>query len=113
FTERGLVHVRAKLVGDGGICFSVRDTGIGIAGENKDVVWQEWGQIESAQRPKYKGSGLGLPLARQLATLLGGTTWLRSELGKGSTFYVEIPTAVTSTTPPMRASETLQTILIV
>lgn len=113
FTERGVVHVRAKLVGDGGICFSVRDTGIGIAGENKDVVWQEWGQIESAQRPKYKGSGLGLPLARQLATLLGGTTWFESTLGEGSTFYVEIPTAVAATVEPGVRPERDDVILMV
>lgn len=100
FTERGTVHVRAVLVGDGGVRFSVRDTGIGIAPEHRELVWQEWGQVESDQRPRHKGSGLGLPLARQLATLLGGITWLESTVGQGSTFYVEIPTVVAAAAPP-------------
>jgi signal transduction histidine kinase len=94
FTESGTVHVRATVTENDGVRFSVRDTGIGIAEENKELVWQEWGQIEADQRPRHKGSGLGLPLARQLAGLLGGTTWLESTLGEGSTFYVEIPRAI-------------------
>lgn len=98
FTERGTVHVRALVVPGGGVRFSVRDTGIGIAPENQQLVWQEWGQVEADQRARYKGSGLGLPLARQLATLLGGSTWLESTLGEGSTFFVEIPTVVSG--PP-------------
>ncbi len=102
FTERGTVHVRATLTRDSGVRFSVRDTGIGIAPENRDLVWQEWGQVESDQRPRHKGSGLGLPLSRQLAVLLGGKTWLESTLGEGSTFFVEIPTVVK---PPVTADE--------
>lgn len=113
FTEQGTVQVRATLVPNGGVRFSVQDTGIGIADENQELVWQEWGQIETDQRPKHKGSGLGLPLARQLATLLGGTTWLESALGKGSTFYVEIPTAVAPTPEPVSPQEEEGTILIV
>lgn len=112
FTERGTVQVQAILVPNGGVRFSVQDTGIGISAEHKDLVWQEWGQIESDQRPKHKGSGLGLSLARQLATLLGGSTWFESTLGEGSTFYVEIPTAVAVIAkPPDR--ETKDAILIV
>ncbi|MBT9329570.1 ATP-binding response regulator [Paracidobacterium acidisoli] len=113
FTERGKVHVSAALVPNGGVRFSVRDTGIGIADENKELVWQEWGQIEADQRSRHKGSGLGLPLARQLATLLGGSTWLESTLGEGSTFYVEIPTAVAASSEPAPLSESEQTILMV
>jgi CheY-like chemotaxis protein len=113
FTERGTVHVRATLTSDGGVRFSVRDTGIGIAPENVELVWQEWGQVESDQRPRHKGSGLGLPLSRQLASLLGGKTWLESTPGEGSTFYVEIPTAVKSTPVPSEPRRDEETILIV
>lgn len=98
FTEVGTVHVRATLTGDTGVRFSVADTGVGIAEENKEMVWQEWGQVDMDQRPRHKGSGLGLPLSRQLATLLGGTVWLESTLGEGSIFYVEIPKAVSGGT---------------
>ena len=113
FTERGTVHVRANLTRDGGVRFSVRDTGIGIAPENAELVWQEWGQVESDQRPRHKGSGLGLPLSRQLAGLLGGKTWLESTLGEGSTFYVEIPTAVKPSAVGAEQIESEATILII
>lgn len=113
FTERGTVHVRASLTRDGGVRFSVRDTGIGIAPEHKELVWEEWGQVESDQRPRHKGSGLGLPLSRQLAGLLGGKTWLESTLGEGSTFYVEIPTAVKASTTAAEPSRNEETILII
>ncbi|HEV2576307.1 MAG TPA: ATP-binding protein [Acidobacteriaceae bacterium] len=113
FTERGTVHVRANLTRDGGVRFSVRDTGIGIAPEHAELVWQEWGQVESDQRPRHKGSGLGLPLSRQLAGLLGGKTWLESTLGEGSTFYVEIPTAVKSSTVRPEPVKSEATMLII
>lgn len=113
FTERGTVHVRATLIRGGGVRFSVRDTGIGIAPENIELVWQEWGQVESDQRPRHKGSGLGLPLSRQLASLLGGKTWLESTLGEGSTFYVEIPTAVQASAPTVDPRTDEDTILII
>jgi signal transduction histidine kinase len=96
FTECGTVRVRAELTGETGVRFAVTDTGVGIAEENKELVWQEWGQVEADQRPRHKGSGLGLPLARQLATLLGGSVWLESTLGEGSAFYLEVPQAVAS-----------------
>ncbi len=113
FTERGTVHVRANLTREGGVRFSVRDTGIGIAEQNKELVWQEWGQVESYQRPRHKGSGLGLPLSRQLAILLGGKTWLESTLGEGSTFYVEIPTAVKASAVAAEPTENEAMILII
>lgn len=94
FTERGTVNVFAERTGSTGIRFTVADTGIGIALEHQDVVWQEWGQIEHDHKPRHKGSGLGLPLSRQLAELLGGTTGLISEPGVGSQFFVDLPSAV-------------------
>ncbi len=113
FTERGTVRVRAILRGASGVRFSVHDTGIGISKENQELVWQEWGQVEADQRPRHKGSGLGLPLARQLATLLGGTTWLDSQVGSGSSFYVEIPTAVSPDVEVTPSPEEEKAILIV
>lgn len=113
FTERGTVQVNATLVGRDGVRFSVRDTGIGIAEEHRELVWQEWGQIEGDQRPKHKGSGLGLPLARQLAKLLGGTTWLESSVGEGSTFYVEVPTVVAAAPEPVVEADDALSVLIV
>lgn len=92
FTERGEVRVTARLTPSGdAIVFAVSDTGIGIAPENIDLVFQEFGQIEGQIQKKFKGSGLGLPLSKGFAELLGGRVWLESVAGKGSTFYAEIP----------------------
>jgi signal transduction histidine kinase len=112
FTECGRVRVRAELTGETGVRFAVEDTGIGIADENKELVWQEWGQVETDQRPRHKGSGLGLPLAKQLATLLGGSVWFESTLGEGSTFYLEMAKAV-ARAETVRPVEPAKTILIV
>lgn len=112
FTERGTVRVCAELTGETGLRFSVADTGVGIADENKELVWQEWGQVESDQRPRHKGSGLGLPLARQLATLLGGSVWLESTLGEGSAFFLEVPKALANA-EPVASADPEKIILIV
>jgi signal transduction histidine kinase/CheY-like chemotaxis protein len=113
FTERGTVRVRVALTGATGVRFSVEDTGMGIADQNKELVWQEWGQIEADQRPRHRGSGLGLPLSRQLATLLGGSVWLESTLGKGSAFHLEVPKAVSVASEATKHGPSTKTILIV
>jgi signal transduction histidine kinase/CheY-like chemotaxis protein len=92
FTEEGSVRVSVRLSDDRqSAIFSVADTGIGIAPEHVDLIFQEFGQVDNAVQRKHRGSGLGLPLAKGLAELLGGRVWLESAVGKGSTFYAEIP----------------------
>ena len=91
YTERGEVRV-AAVRDDDHIIFSVADTGIGIAREDQARIFDEFTQIDSPLQKKVKGTGLGLPLARKLARLLGGEVWLQSEPGLGTTFYVSIPT---------------------
>ncbi len=91
FTERGEVRVRAARQPDGQLAISVKDTGIGIAPENHERVFEEFSQIDSPLQRRQKGTGLGLPLARRLAELLGGTLTLQSEPGQGSTFTLTIP----------------------
>jgi signal transduction histidine kinase len=92
FTERGEVRVACRLSADEeSVIFAVSDTGIGIAPENVGLIFQEFGQVDSVMQRKFRGSGLGLPLSKGLAELLGGRVWLESEPGKGSTFYAEIP----------------------
>ncbi len=92
FTERGAVSVSARLNDDGTTAiFSVSDTGAGIAPEHLDLIFQEFAQIESPIQKKFKGTGLGLPLSKGLAELLGGSVRVESVVGKGSTFFAEIP----------------------
>ena len=91
FTERGEVRVSVTRGGDGMVSFSVADTGIGIKEEDQERIFQEWTQVEGKLQKVAKGSGLGLPLSRKLAQLLGGNVYVKSEVGVGSTFTVVIP----------------------
>ncbi len=90
FTEQGEVVVSAKRI-DASIVFSVADTGVGIAPEHRELVLQEWAQVEGSGPTKHAGSGLGLPLAKSFAELLGGEMWFESEVGRGSRFYLRLP----------------------
>lgn len=92
FTERGEVRVAAALA-DGGeaIAFSVADTGIGIAPADQERIFEEFTQVEHRLQRGVRGTGLGLPLSKRLAELLGGTLRLDSEPGAGSTFTVTLP----------------------
>lgn len=92
FTERGVVWVQATHdPRTGRNVFSVRDTGIGIAPADQERIFEEFVQIESRLQVRSKGTGLGLPLSRKLAEVLGGEIWVASEPGKGSTFFLAIP----------------------
>ena len=90
FTERGEVRVRAMAAGSA-IIFSVEDTGIGIAPADQVRIFEEFTQVENHLQRHIKGTGLGLPLCRKLATLLGGNVAVKSEIGVGSTFSITIP----------------------
>lgn len=91
YTERGEVRVKAELVDESNVSFSVVDTGIGIARADQVRVFEEFVQVENRLQRTVKGTGLGLPLSRKLAQLLGGEVTLESELGVGSTFSVRVP----------------------
>ena len=92
FTERGEVRVAAQWNdAEGTITFSVADTGFGIAAADQERIFEEFTQLNNPVQRKVKGTGLGLPLCRKLAALLGGKIELKSELGVGSTFYLTIP----------------------
>ena len=91
FTPKGSVTVSAAFVDGYDVQFIVKDTGIGIAREHQETIFNEFSQVENPLQERYRGTGLGLPLCRNLAMLLGGKIWLESELGNGSTFFVRIP----------------------
>ena len=92
FTERGEVRVAATLTADGrSVTFSVADTGIGIAQEDQTRIFEEFSQIDHPIQRQVKGTGLGLPLCRKLAQLLGGSIEVSSRPGEGSTFVATIP----------------------
>lgn len=92
FTEHGEIRVVASLqAGGASVRFDVSDTGIGIAPENHELIFEEFGQVKNPLQYKSRGTGLGLPLCRKLAGLLGGSVELQSEPGCGSTFSAIVP----------------------
>ena len=107
FTPKGQVRVSATLADKQDVLFTVADSGIGIAPEHHETVFTEFSQIENPLQDKHRGTGLGLPLCRNLAMLLGGKIWLESELGKGSTFFVKIPAVYVGELAPQDDSAAL------
>ena len=91
FTPNGSVTVSARMLPGDEVEFRVADTGIGIAPEHHETIFKEFSQVDNPLQDKYRGTGLGLPLCRNLAKLLGGSIWLESDLGSGTTFFVRIP----------------------
>ena len=90
--DGGQVALRARLV-ERGLEVSVSDTGIGIAPEDQEKVFEEFRQVGGDYKTKQEGTGLGLALARRFVELHGGVISVQSELGKGATFTFTIPEA--------------------
>jgi hypothetical protein len=85
------VRLTAHLEGEGFVAFQVADTGIGIAREDQERIFEEFLQVESELQTRVKGTGLGLPLSKRLVELLGESIRVESEIGMGSTFHVRLP----------------------
>lgn len=99
FTPQGEVRVAARAEGEGMVRFSVSDTGIGIAHEHLAHLFNDFSQVDSPIQKRLRGTGLGLALSRQLATLLGGYVEAQSELGRGSVFSVVVPIELDTSAP--------------
>ena len=90
FTEHGQVTLRLSLE-DGQPSFAVSDTGIGIAAEQQELIFEAFRQADGAITRRYGGTGLGLSISRDLALLLGGALSVTSQPGEGSTFTLRLP----------------------
>ena len=91
--EGGQIKVETQL-GDSAVIVSVTDTGIGIAKEDQEAVFEEFRQVGTNYAQKREGTGLGLTLTRRFVEMHGGKIWVESEVGKGSTFTFTLPTTV-------------------
>ncbi len=88
--EGGRISVAATAT-DGFVAISVSDTGIGIAPEDQEAVFEEFRQVGRDDARKVEGTGLGLTLARKFVELHGGRIGVRSQVGQGSTFTFTLP----------------------
>ena len=88
--EGGQIKVEATL-GDSVVIISVTDTGIGIAPEDHEAIFEEFRQVGTNYAQKREGTGLGLSLTRKFVEMHGGKIWVESELGKGSMFIFTLP----------------------
>ena len=106
FTERGEIRVSAALApGGDAVEFAVADTGIGIAPEDQERIFEEFTQLDHPMQHRVKGTGLGLPLSRKLARLLGGDVSVESAPQRGSTFRVTVPVVYGPSPAPGPAAE--------
>ncbi|HEX2100525.1 MAG TPA: response regulator, partial [Candidatus Synoicihabitans sp.] len=126
FTERGSVQVDIRRVTSGWarsattlnkaemvVAFAVTDTGIGIAKEKQEIIFESFQQADAGTARRFGGTGLGLSISREIATMLGGVLQLESDVGKGSTFTLFLPARLDPSAvrrlPPPAARDALET----
>ncbi len=90
FTQQGRIGISARVAG-GALYGEIKDSGIGICPDDQQFIFDEFYQVDELASAKYRGSGLGLTLVRDLIQLLGGSIEVRSEVGSGTTFSFRIP----------------------
>jgi signal transduction histidine kinase/CheY-like chemotaxis protein len=107
FTERGEIQVRvaAREAGTGPLVlrFEIEDTGIGIDGEALDTIFESFTQADASTTRRFGGTGLGLAICRSLVAQMDGEIGVESELGRGSTFWFELPAEQAGSLPPEHA----------
>ena len=99
FTEGGEIVLRISCPKDDRLRFEVRDTGIGIKKEHLNKIFESFSQANTATTRRFGGTGLGLTITKNLVSLMDGKIDVTSEMGKGSTFSVEIPLKAGASSP--------------
>ena len=103
FTDAGIIELALDLDNGNRVRFAVTDSGIGIAPEHHQTIFEAFRQADGTTSRRYGGTGLGLSISRDLATLLGGAIRVSSTLGAGSTFELTLPTHWTGASEPMQS----------
>jgi PAS domain S-box-containing protein len=105
FTESGSVRIGCRSSGPGqSVILFVEDTGMGIAPEHLDLVFDQFRQVDGSNTRKYRGTGLGLAICRNLVHLMGGKIWVESREEEGSLFQVELPLKASRRVEPARSA---------
>ncbi|HMT79153.1 MAG TPA: response regulator [Azonexus sp.] len=109
FTHQGEISLHTAVIQqqDGHVIihFSVRDTGIGIASDKQELIFDSFSQEDTSTTRKYGGTGLGLSICRRLVELMGGKIWLHSQAGKGSTFHFSVQLQIAEHSLPAESNK--------
>ena len=110
FTSSGKVEVGFTVEDKNGICFYVKDTGVGIDSEYHEIIFEHFRQVDNSPTREVGGSGLGLAISRGLAHLLNGNISMESSFGEGSVFYFNLPESIISLETKPANSLTTETV---
>ncbi|MFZ2146865.1 MAG: ATP-binding protein [Sedimentisphaerales bacterium] len=94
-SQRGRIEIRAKMLDEKTVRIAVSDTGCGIAESDRKKIFEKFRQADGSITRESTGTGLGLTISTELAAMLAGSIGMESELGKGSTFWLDIPVTLT------------------
>ena len=110
FTEKGFIKIDCKTnLETKTVPIRIEDSGIGIDEKSQQLVFDEFTQADEKIEKKYGGSGLGLTISKKMTAILGGELSLKSQLGRGSTFQIEIPLSFDETlSQPEKLIETVK-----
>jgi len=100
FTDTGAVSLSVLVAPDGAIAFRVQDSGIGIAQDQQDKIFDAFHQADGTTSRRFGGTGLGLSISRDLTNLLGGSMAVSSAPGEGSVFTLTLPRGIAEVRPP-------------
>jgi len=109
FTTAGVISVGAEVEPDG-VVLAIRDSGRGIAPEDHERIFEPFRQVDGSPTRTEAGTGIGLPIARKLARLMGGDVTVASTLGKGATFFLRLRRAATSAPAGAAPERTLRVV---
>lgn len=91
FTDVGKIDFGYTINMEGELEFYVKDTGIGISKKDQKIIFERFRQADDSATRKYGGTGLGLPICKNIVSMLGGKIWVESEIGNGSAFFFTVP----------------------
>ncbi|SKA93166.1 Signal transduction histidine kinase [Prosthecobacter debontii] len=107
FTDQGSVKVHLDVTEGTSLHFKVSDTGIGIGGEQKTILFQPFNQADFTNTRRHGGMGIGLALCKKLSQAMGGRLWMNTVEGKGTDFHLVLPCRFVAEVPPQELQQAI------